>query len=169
MATSSSRNVSAGLLMYRRGGSDPGEVEVLLAHPGGPFFRNKDEGFWTIPKGAPAAGEPLDEAARREFTEELGLAVSGDLVPIGEIRQKAGKIVHAWACEGDFPPGFVLSSNTFEAEWPPRSGRHQFFPEVDRAEFFPLEVARTKINAAQTAFLDRLLALIEEQQTRAAT
>jgi predicted NUDIX family NTP pyrophosphohydrolase len=158
--STSSRNVSAGLLMYRRADGGATAIEVLLAHPGGPFFRNKDDGFWTIPKGAPAPGEALEAAARREFTEELGLPVQGALIPIGEIRQKAGKVVHGWAVEGDLPPDFELRSNTFEVEWPPRSGRHQFFPEIDRAEFFTIDVARTKINAAQTAFLDRLVALV---------
>jgi predicted NUDIX family NTP pyrophosphohydrolase len=159
MAISSSRNLSAGLLMYRQG--DAG-LEVLLVHPGGPFFRNKDDGFWSIPKGLPDAGEALPEAARREFSEELGLPVSGPLLSLGEIKQKGGKTVHAWAVQGDLPAGFVLSSNTFEAEWPPRSGRHQFFPEIDRAEFFSLEEARIKINAAQATFLDRLLAIEDE-------
>jgi predicted NUDIX family NTP pyrophosphohydrolase len=158
--STSPRNVSAGLLMYRRVEGHRDRIEVLLAHPGGPFFRNKDDGFWTIPKGAPCAGEALEAAARREFTEELGLPAEGTLLPVGEIRQKAGKVVHAWAIEGDLPPGFVVTSNTFEAEWPPRSGRHQFFPEIDRAEFFAIEIARTKINAAQAAFLDRLMALL---------
>lgn len=157
MASPSARHLSAGLLMFRRGKAGP---EVLLAHPGGPFFRNKDEGFWTIPKGLPAPGETLADAARREFEEELGLPVAGELIPIGEIRQKGGKTVHGWAVEGDLPAGFVVVSNTFEMEWPPRSGRHQFFPEVDRAEFFPIAKARTKMNAAQSAFLDRLLSLI---------
>ena len=155
MATSS---VSAGLLMYRR---RAGHVEVMLAHPGGPFFRNKDEGFWTIPKGAPETGEPLPETARREFAEEIGLTVAAELLPIGDIRQKGGKKVHAWAFEGDLPPDFVLTSNLFEVEWPPRSGRRQSFPEIDRAEFFPIAIARTKINAAQAEFLDRLLALMD--------
>jgi predicted NUDIX family NTP pyrophosphohydrolase len=143
--------------MYRWG---PAGLEVLLAHPGGPFFRSKDAGAWTIPKGNPSLGEPLPEAARREFGEEIGLPAGEPLVPLGEIRQKGGKVVHAWAFEGDLPPGFVLRSNTFEVEWPPRSGRRHRFPEVDRAELFPVEVARTKINPAQVVFLDRLEALV---------
>src|SRR3954466_14860991 len=106
--------------MYRRG---PGGLEVLLAHPGGPFFRGKDAGAWTIPKGLPLEGEPLPEAARREFQEEVGVAVGQPLAPLGEIRQRGGKVVHAWAFEGDLPVDFVLRSNTFEIEWPPRSGR----------------------------------------------
>jgi predicted NUDIX family NTP pyrophosphohydrolase len=143
--------------MYRR--AEAG-LEVLLAHPGGPFFRNKDAGSWTIPKGEPLAGEPLLETARREFLEEVGVTVGQPLVPLGEIRQRGGKVVHAWAFEGDLPVDFVLRSNTFEIEWPPRSGRHQVFAEIDRAELFPLEVARTKINPAQAAFLDRLQAVL---------
>src|SRR5688572_30597031 len=109
---------SAGVLMYRW--TDRG-LEVLLAHPGGPFFTRKDAGGWTIPKGEPDAGEALEAAAAREFTEETGLLVVGPLVSLGEIRQKGGKTVHAWAFEGDLPPGFTPASNTFEMEWPPRS------------------------------------------------
>jgi len=148
---------SAGVLMYRR--TDRG-LEVLLAHPGGPFFTKKDAGGWTIPKGEPDPGEALEAAAAREFTEEVGLPVTVPLVPLGEIRQKGGKAVHAWAFEGDLPPGFTPASNTFELEWPPRSGRRQSFPEIDRAEMFPLETAREKINAAQAVFLDRLQAIL---------
>ena len=142
--------------MYRR--TERG-LEVLLAHPGGPFFTRKDAGGWTIPKGEPNPGEALEAAAAREFTEETGLPVTGPLVPLGEVRQKGGKTVHAWAFEGELPPGFVPASNTFELEWPPRSGKKQSFPEIDRAEMFPLDVAREKINAAQAVFLDRLAAL----------
>jgi predicted NUDIX family NTP pyrophosphohydrolase len=150
-------NVSAGLVMYRRGG---GGLEVLLVHPGGPFFRGKDAGAWTIPKGLPSAAESLPEAARREFGEEVGLSAGASLIPLGEIRQKGGKVVHAWAFEGDLPPGFVLHSNTFELEWPPRSGRRHRFPEIDRAELFPVAIARTRINPAQVPFLDRLEAVL---------
>ena len=145
--------VSAGLLLYRRG---PAGLEVLLGHPGGPFYRNKDDGTWTIPKGAPDPGEELSACARREFLEEVGLAVAAPLIPLGEIRQKAGKAVHAFAAEGDLPPGFVPVSNTFEMEWPPRSGRHHSFPEIDRVAWFSPDLARTKLNAAQAALLDRL-------------
>ena len=147
-------NASAGMLMYRR--TDRG-LEVLLAHPGGPYFVKKDAGGWTIPKGEPEPGESVEAAALREFTEETGLPVTGEPLPLGEIRQKGGKTVHAWAFAGDLPPGFVPTSNLFEMEWPPRSGKRQSFPEIDRAEMFPLEVARVKINAGQAAFLDRLV------------
>ena len=140
--------VSAGLLVYRR---TPGGIEVLLVHPGGPFFRNKDEGAWSIPKGAPAPGEELVAAAVREFGEEVGLPVSPPFLPLGEVRQKGGKLVAGFACAGDAPPDFVPRSNTFELEWPPRSGRRVAFPEVDRAQFFSLPEARRKINAAQAA------------------
>jgi predicted NUDIX family NTP pyrophosphohydrolase len=150
-------SASAGVLMYRR--TDRG-LEVLLAHPGGPFFVKKDAGGWTIPKGEPADGEALEAAAAREFTEETGLPVTPPLAPLGEVRQKGGKTVHAWAFSGELPPGFTPASNNFELEWPPRSGRKQLFPEIDRAEMFPLEIAREKINPAQAVFLDRLQALI---------
>ena len=144
---------SAGLLMFRR---KDNRLEVLLAHPGGPFFAKKDVGAWTIPKGEAALGEDLLKRAQLEFEEELGIRPSGDWIELGSIKQKGGKIVHAWAVEGDLPDSFKLKSNTFEIEWPPRSGKRQKFPEVDRVAFFPEEVARPKINPAQVAFLDRL-------------
>jgi len=144
---------SAGLLMFRKGTSG---LEVLLVHPGGPFFRNKDEGAWSIPKGEASENEDLQKRAITEFQEELGVAASGNLIPLGWVKQKGGKTVHAWAVEGDLKSDFVLASNTFEMEWPTRSGKRQAFPEVDRAQFFPLEDARRKINSAQQAFLDRL-------------
>jgi predicted NUDIX family NTP pyrophosphohydrolase len=145
--------VSAGLLMFRRTFGGP---EVLLAHPGGPFFRNKDDGSWTIPKGEAAENEDLTERAKTEFEEEVGIKPVGELVPIGSVKQKGGKTVHAWAIEGDLPNDFIAKSNTFEMEWPPRSGKVQSFPEVDQARFFPLEEARRKIKPAQKDFLDRL-------------
>jgi predicted NUDIX family NTP pyrophosphohydrolase len=153
-----SAKVSAGLLMFHRGA---GGLRVLLVHPGGPFFRNKDAGSWGIPKGEPDPGEDLRLAAAREFAEETGLPVREPLLPLGEIRQKGGKTVHAWAFAGDdLPPGFVPASNTFLLEWPPRSGRQQAFPEIDRGELFDLAQARLKITPAQAAFLDRLEALL---------
>jgi predicted NUDIX family NTP pyrophosphohydrolase len=148
-------NVSAGLLMFRRRQVDI--VEFLLAHPGGPFWKNKDEAAWSIPKGQIEPGEDLLARATVEFEEEIGLKPSGDCFSLGSIKQKGGKTVHAWACEGDLPQDFELKSNTFEVEWPPRSGKFKEFPEVDRAEFFEDNIARRKINPAQIPFLDRLL------------
>lgn len=147
--------VSAGLLMFHRRGE---ELEFLLVHPGGPFFARKDDGAWTIPKGEAAPNEDLLSRARIEFAEELGFAPQGNYLPLGMIRQKGGKVVHAWAFEGNLPNDFVLRSNTFELEWPPHSGKRQSFPEVDRAEFFFHEGARQKINLAQLALLDRVRA-----------
>lgn len=147
---------SAGLLMYRRAGDD---IEVFLVHPGGPFFAAKDEGFWGIPKGLVEDDEPDVDAAVREFEEETGLAVDlsdTTFIPLGEVKQKSGKRVHAWAFEGDIDPAH-LASNTFDMEWPPRSGRTRTFPEVDRGEWFDVVTAGLKINSAQRAFLDRLL------------
>ncbi len=148
-------SVSAGLLLYRR---TNGRCEVLLGHLGGPFFARKDEGAWGIPKGEVEGGEDLLEAARREFAEETGFAPAGPLVPLGSVTQKSGKVVHAWAAEGDFDPT-QLKSNTFELEWPRGSGKLRQFPELDRAEWFDLDAARAKIIAAQAAFLERLAAV----------
>ena len=146
---------SAGILMYRR---DPDGLRVLLVHPGGPFWRNRDAGAWSIPKGEIDEGEEPEAAARREFAEELGSDVPGDLIPLGEIRQKAGKLVQAFAVEEDLDTaGFT--SISFSCEWPPRSGRFQSFPEVDRAEWFTIRQAREKMIEAQAAFLDRLFEL----------
>lgn len=135
-------------------------LQVLLVHPGGPFFRNKDLGFWTIPKGVPEKGEDLETTARREFHEEVGFTAAERILALGSVTQKAGKEVHAWAFEGDLPADYVLRAQTFPLEWPPRSGRIQTFPEVDQAQMFSVQEARTKINAAQVVFLDRLEALI---------
>jgi predicted NUDIX family NTP pyrophosphohydrolase len=144
---------SAGLLMYRR--APGGALQVLLAHPGGPFWRTRDEGAWTLPKGEYAEPEPPLDAARREFAEETGLEPHPPFVPLGEVRQKSGKRILAWAFEGEFDPS-QLRCNTFEMEWPPRSGRMQSYPEVDRVEWFTLDEARHKMNAAQAALLERL-------------
>jgi predicted NUDIX family NTP pyrophosphohydrolase len=149
--------VSAGLLMFRRKGET---LELLLAHPGGPFFVKKDERAWTIPKGEPVPGEDLLMRAQIEFEEELGIRPHGNWIPLGSITQKGGKVVHAWAFEGDLPESFNPQSNTFEMEWPPRSGKLKKFPEIDRAEFFGEEVGRRKINPAQIPFLDRLRAAL---------
>jgi predicted NUDIX family NTP pyrophosphohydrolase len=143
--------VSAGILLVRR---NP-EPEVLLVHPGGPFFAKKDAGAWSIPKGELEPGEDPKTRALIEFEEELGHQPPAELTELGEVRQKGGKVVVGFAAEGDLDPA-TLRSNTFEIEWPPRSGRRQTFPEVDRAEWFGLETAREKINPAQAAFLDRL-------------
>lgn len=144
--------VSAGLLIFRR---KAGELEVLLVHPGGPFFAKKDDGAWTIPKGEVGPGEDLLMRAQIEFEEELGFHPRGEWISLGSVKQKGGKTVYAWAFEGDLPASFKLKSNTFEMEWPPRSGKLKKFPEIDRAEFFADETARRKINPAQIAFLDR--------------
>lgn len=133
-------------------------MEVLLVHPGGPLWMKKDEGAWSIPKGEIEAGEAPLRAAQREFEEELGAPVSGDFIPLTQIRQASGKVVHAWAIEADFDPA-TLKSGTFSMEWPPRSGRQQHFPEVDRAHWFTLDEARRKINKAQVALLDQLSSL----------
>ena len=147
---------SAGILVYRGMGNS---LQVLLVHPGGPFWRNKDDGAWSIPKGEINSGENPEDVARREFFEELGSAAPGPLRTLGEIRQRGGKRVYAFAAEGDLDIGTV-KSNTFEMEWPPNSGRLQRFPEVDRAGWFALPVARAKILQSQSALLDRLEALI---------
>ena len=146
---------SAGLLMYRRSG---GRVEVLLVHPGGPFWMKKDTGAWSIPKGEYDDGEDAFAAATREFQEETGLVARGPFLPLAPVRQ-SGKIVQAWAFEGDCQPE-SLKSSTFSLEWPPRSGRRQEFPEVDRAEWFDLEEARRKIIPGQVALLDELAAKV---------
>ena len=143
---------AAGILMFRRGGDG---LEVLLVHPGGPYWRSKDVGAWTIPKGKLEDGEAPIDAARREFEEETGFELEGELVSLGSIRQRSGKLVRAWAVEGDADPA-NLSSLTFEMEWPPRSGRMQTFPEVDEAAFFSLAEAARRILPAQRPLLDRL-------------
>lgn len=143
---------SAGILMYRRRGKS---LEVLLVHPGGPFWRRRDAGAWSIPKGECDPAEPAEAAARREFAEELGRRPEGELMPLGEIRQAGGKRVLAFAIEGEFDASRI-ESNTFEIEWPPRSGKRAAFPEVDRAAWFALDEARDKIIAGQLPLLERL-------------
>lgn len=140
---------SAGLLMYRVRG---GVLEVLLAHPGGPFWKNKEAGAWTIPKGEIEPGDEPLATARREFEEETGFKPEGPFYPLGVITQKAGKKIHAWAFRGDCDPS-ALRSNLVEIEWPPRSGRKMQIPEIDRAAFFDLRAAAEKINPAQAEFL----------------
>lgn len=149
---------SAGLLMFRR---EKGELEVLLVHPGGPFFRNKDDGAWTIPKGEAVESEDLLTRARTEFEEELGVTPQGAWLELGWAKQKGGKTVHAWAFEGNLKEGFELVSNSFEIEWPPHSGQTKRFPEIDQASFFPMEEANRKINVAQRLFLARLFEKLE--------
>jgi predicted NUDIX family NTP pyrophosphohydrolase len=146
---------SAGLLMYRKKSQ---KVEVLLVHPGGPFWSKKDLGAWFLPKGELNAGEDPLAAARREFKEETGLEPEGPFATLGEVKHKSGKIVIAWAFEGDWDPS-GLTSNTFTMEWPPKSGRQQEFPEVDRAAFFTIPQAREKIHDAEGTFLDRIVEL----------
>ncbi len=149
---------SSGILLYRRDAG--GETEFLLVHPGGPYWARRDEGAWSIPKGGIEPDEDSRAAALRELEEELGEAAPevgpGDLIELGSIRQRGGKVVDAWGAEGDFDPA-ALAGNTFEMEWPPRSGRTVEFPEVDRAEWFAPAEARRKLLPAQGEFLDRLL------------
>ena len=143
---------SAGILMYRHDGAG---IEVLLVHPGGPFWQNRDLGAWSIPKGELDPGEDPEAAARREFGEELGVDASGPLHPLGQVRQRGGKLVVAFALHGTLDAASVRS-NMIALEWPPRSGRTISVPEIDRAEWFPLALARRKILASQQPFLDRL-------------
>jgi predicted NUDIX family NTP pyrophosphohydrolase len=153
-----SSRASAGLLLYRR---PAGKLEVFLAHPGGPFWHNRDAGAWTIPKGLAEAGEDTLTAACREFEEETGVRPIGPFLPLGSIRQKAGKVVHAWAWEGDADPDHI-TSNTMQTEWPRGSGRLFTFPEVDRCAWFDVPTARKKINPAQAELIDRLEVVLLE-------
>jgi len=152
------KKTSAGMLLFRR--TDRG-LEIFLAHPGGPFWNRRDEAAWTIPKGIVEEGEEPLAAAEREFREETGIDPVPPFLPLGSIRQKAGKTVHAWAWEGDADPSKV-TSNFMRVEWPRGSGRWQSYPEVDRAEWFDPATAREKINAAQAELIDRLEALLED-------
>jgi predicted NUDIX family NTP pyrophosphohydrolase len=149
--------VSAGILLFRlRDG-----LEILLAHQGGPFWKSRDLGHWTIPKGEAEPAEALFDVARREFAEETGTQlVASDDLPLGEITQKSGKVVVAWAVEGDLDPA-LAHSNTFSIEWPPKSGQVQAFPEIDRVEWFVAEEARRRLKAAQVPFIDRLVAALD--------
>ena len=152
MARTKTKEVSAGLLAFRR---DNSVIEVLLAHPGGPFWAKKDDGAWTIPKGLVDAGDDLLSAARREFTEETNLIPDNEVFALAPVNQKSGKLVHAFAFEANFKlDGFA--SNTFEMEWPPRSGRKRSFPEIDRIAYFPLAIAMVKIIAYQQPLLREL-------------
>ncbi|HYC37024.1 MAG TPA: NUDIX domain-containing protein [Usitatibacter sp.] len=148
---------SAGILLYRR---REGRLEVFLAHPGGPFWARKDAGAWTIPKGLIDEGEDPQAAARREFREETGVEITGELHPLQPLKQPSGKMVLAWACEGDCD-AHSIRSNLFSMEWPPRSGNLREFPEIDRAGWFSLEEARGKLLKGQLGFLDQLERLAE--------
>jgi predicted NUDIX family NTP pyrophosphohydrolase len=147
---------SAGILLYRTIGSEP---EVFLVHPGGPFWKNKDEGAWTIPKGEFEDSEDALEAAIREFKEETGYDIKGEFKPLVPVQQKAGKIVNAWAIAGDIDETSI-KSNFFEMEWPPKSGKKKSFPEIDIASWFRLPEARKKINSSQAQFLEQLIKMI---------
>jgi predicted NUDIX family NTP pyrophosphohydrolase len=152
-----SKTSSAGILLHRQGESG---TEVLLVHPGGPFWARKDLGAWSIPKGELDGDEDPRTCALREYAEETGTRLPDSaLEDLGSVKQKSGKVVTAFAVAGDLDPA-TLVSNTFELEWPPRSGRMQAFPEIDRAEWFDLDAARAKLNSAQAAFVDRLEALL---------
>ncbi len=144
---------SAGILMYRY---KNGELEILLVHPGGPFWARKDKGAWSIPKGICEKNENLLTAAKREFHEETGFNIDGEFIDLGEIKQSSGKIVHIWAVEGDIDPNDI-HSNTFQLEWPKGSGRIRQYPEVDKAAWFPIKLAKEKIAKGQIGFLERLL------------
>jgi predicted NUDIX family NTP pyrophosphohydrolase len=147
------QNKSAGILLYRH---NKKTLEFFLVHPGGPFWKNKDAGAWSVPKGEFADDEDGLAAAKREFKEETGHPVKGDFIPLSPVRQKSGKTIHAWAVEGDIDTA-TIKSNTFEMEWPPRSGKKQEFPEVDRGEWFNETQAKEKINPAQSALIEELL------------
>ena len=158
-----SRRTSAGILLYRRG---PSGLEVLLGHPGGPAFRARDQGHWSVPKGEVEEGEMLEAVARREFEEETGHPVpDAPMISVGDTVQKGGKLVVAWAVEGDLDPA-QATSNTFEMEWPPRSGRLLRVPEVDRAAFFGLDEARAAIVSYQRRFLDELEGIVASDGVR---
>ncbi len=150
--------MSAGLLLFRR---VQGRLEIFLAHPGGPFWVRRDEGAWTIPKGGVEAGEDPLAAARREFQEETGITPGGEFIPLGSIRQRAGKIVHAWAWEGD-ADATTITSNTTQTEWPRGSGRRITYPEIDRCAWFSPAEARRRMNAAQAEFIGRLEELLDQ-------
>lgn len=153
-----SKKLSAGLLLYRR---CKGRLEVFLVHPGGPFWAKKDAGVWSIPKGEYDEGEDPETVARREFTEETGGDAPGLLQPLAPVTQPSGKLISAWAGEGDFDPA-TLTSNTFPLEWPPRSGKIQQFPEVDRGAWVDIPTAREKILIGQRPFLEQLLGLVKQ-------
>jgi predicted NUDIX family NTP pyrophosphohydrolase len=149
--------ISAGLIMYRVRDE---AIQIFLAHPGGPLYQSKDEGYWTIPKGEPPDGESLLDTAVREFEEETGIAPQGPFIELGSIRQKGGKVVYGWAFEGDSDPAQPVRSNMFEMQWPPHSGKIRQFPEVDRARFFSLTDGRKKLKETQWPLVERLLDIL---------
>ena len=155
-------NLSAGLLLFRR---PAGALELFLAHPGGPFWKGRDAGAWTIPKGLVNAGEELLDAARREFEEETGIRPEGPFLPLGSVRQKAGKVVHAWAWEGDADPAAV-TSNTTRSQWPAGSGNWISYPEVDRCAWFDPAAARGRLNPAQAELIERLETALRAHPSR---
>lgn len=152
------KKISAGLLMYR---IIKGKPEFFLVHPGGPYFKNKDAGAWSIPKGLLEKDEDPLKTAIREFEEETGIIPKGPYVSLGKVKQKSGKLVHAWAFQGECKDPSLIKSNLFEMEWPPRSGRKQNFPEIDKAEFFPSDIAKEKIISAQILFITQLEEYLE--------
>jgi predicted NUDIX family NTP pyrophosphohydrolase len=152
------KKISAGLLLYRR----RGELEVFLVHPGGPFWSKKDAGAWSVPKGEIGEGEEPLQAAKREFLEETGFEIDGEFRPLHSVKQSGGKFVQAWAIEADCDPS-QLSSNRLSVEWPPKSGRIQDFPEVDRAGWFNIEEARKRINPGQVGLIDQLISSLTTQ------
>lgn len=152
------KHIAAGLLMYRLGNNEP---EFFIVHPGGPFFKNKSEGVWSIPKGLPEPGEELLKTAQREFREETGIIVQPPFHPLGTIQQKGGKEVHAWLCQGDWDPSSGITCNTFTLEWPPKSGRFQEFPEVDKAAWMQFDIAVKHINPQQIPLLERALEFLK--------
>ncbi len=160
MAGTPRQDKSAGLLLFRE---TPEGVEVLLVHPGGPYWAKKDDGAWSIPKGEFRDDEEPLAAARREFEEEMGRPVDGDFLPLEPLKQPSGKRVLAWAVDADFDPS-ALQSNTFSMEWPPKSGRQQQFPEVDRAAWFDIHAAKQKILKGQAPFLDQLIARLKDRR-----
>ena len=153
------KRISAGILLYRK---KNGILEILIVHPGGPFYKNKDEGHWSIPKGEPDDTEDLLLTAKREFEEETGFKPEGNFIELGSITQKGGKEVFAWAVEGDLPSEHIHISNMFETEWPPRSGKKMSFPEVDKIEFCDVITAKQKIKEAQIPLIERLEKYLEE-------
>lgn len=150
---------SAGILLYKK---TDNSFEVFLVHPGGPFFQNKDQGWWSVPKGEPMPGEALFDAALREFEEETGYRPEGEFIALQSVVQKGGKTVHCWAVRGDLDP-LAITCNTFELEWPPGSGRIKAFPEVDKGRWFTLAEAEKHINGSQSALLNELAEILENE------